>query len=88
MCKAKSQRIHAKKRAAERFGIELEDSAINRIITDIQSNRTEFLCKESNRISVHLIDLAGKLVRCVYDKERKEIVTFMPFNSNTCLRKH
>ena len=83
MRKAESQRIHAKKRAAERFGVELDDASINRIIQDIQSGKTECLYRRTNRISVHLIELAGRLAQCAYDKDRKQIVTFIEFN-----RKH
>lgn len=72
--KARAQRQHAKRRAAERYGIELTARRRREIIAGIHSHKYQFVERQSHRISVFLVD--G--VRVVYDRQRKELVTFLP----------
>lgn len=76
--KTKSQRLHAKRRALERYGISLNRKRYREIVADIQAGRGEFIERRSHRISVWKVKIAGELVRVVYDKIRKTIVTVLP----------
>jgi hypothetical protein len=75
MKKRKAQLVHAKRRALERFGIELSRKSIERIVADIQAGRASFLRKQSGRVSLFEIELESCLMVVAYDKTRKSIVT-------------
>lgn len=70
-------RQHAKERAIERFGIELQGSTRDRMIRDIQSGRAVPVNKISKRVTVFLLEFAGQPCKVLYDCHRKEIATVM-----------
>lgn len=76
--KREAQRVHAKRRAAERYGLILNRSDLREIVLAIQRQQATFLFKESNRLTHYALDFQGKRVVVVYDKQRKTIVTFLP----------
>mgnify|MGYP006189081269 CR=1 FL=1 len=78
MTKKRQQRRHAQKRALQRYGIDLTKSTRDALIKRIQSGDYEFCEKQSNRVTHFVMKLDGELVRLVYDKLRREIVTFLP----------
>lgn len=49
-----------------------------RIVNVIQSSRSRVVERQSLRVSVHDVDLDGVTVRVVYDRHRKQVVTFLP----------
>lgn len=76
------QRRHAKQRARDRFNIKFDTKMRKRLITEIQAPKSryvEFFEKQSHRVSIWKILWEGEEVAIVYDRMRKEIVTFMPF---------
>lgn len=73
MNKKQSQRIHAKRRAKERYGVELNSKDLKSLVTKIQKGDAEFVRKISLTRSVFIVD--GRKV--VYDKLRKNIATFL-----------
>lgn len=75
--KVYDERRHAKKRAGERFGINLNRIQYADIVRQIQENRSIFIEKQSARISVHVIDLLGTKAFAVYDRHRNAVVTFL-----------
>lgn len=75
--KSQAQRIHAKRRALHRFGLELNTGDLKAIVEKIQNNKAKFVSRDSLRISKFQVEVDGKQVVCVYDKQRKEIVTFL-----------
>jgi hypothetical protein len=79
--KAQCQRIHAKKRAFERYGIVLNRPVLNGIIQDIQNNRATFIEKQSNAKSFWFVMVGEQKCRVVYDKNRKTISTFLPLET-------
>jgi len=82
LTKSQSQRIHAKKRATQRYGIELNKEKHKDLVSRIQNNKDViFLEKQSNRISVFAILQGSIWVPVVYDRERKTIVSFLPIKS-------
>lgn len=72
--KTKALRAHARRRALQRYDIELTRTLRNEIIQKIQRNESVHLETQSNRVSVHLVNQ----MRVVYDRLRKEIVTVLP----------
>ena len=78
MNKSRAQRSHAKRRFYERFGILLNRKDRQNLINQIQGNRAKFVEKESNRVSLWDVMVKGKIIRVVYDKDRKNIVTALP----------
>lgn len=76
--KKKAQKIHAKRRALQRYSIELNKSLHKDWIHQIQNGVAKFVERQSNRISVYEILVEGKIIPVVYDKIRKNIVTVLP----------
>lgn len=75
--KKNNQRIHAKKRAEERFGIQLNKSKRKELIKMILNGNARHLEKISNRLSKFRVKFEDTLMDLVYDKSRKNIVTFL-----------
>jgi hypothetical protein len=79
--KIKTLRRHASRRSLERVGVVLDPSTHKRIVLDIQEGRSTPIEKQSHRISVHQVELAGETVKVVYDRTRKVIVTVLPLDA-------
>jgi hypothetical protein len=73
--KTQAQRIHARRRAQTRVGIDLQRSDQDEIVRKIQSNEAEFADKQSTRITRWIVEYADKKFVAVYDKTRKSLVT-------------
>jgi hypothetical protein len=73
--KATNQRRHAMQRFSERHGLTLDAGLRNRIIKAIRNGRSTPVRRQSHRVSIHDVDLDGRMVRVVYDRKRGEIVT-------------
>lgn len=82
MTKAKCQQLHAIKRAASRYGIDLTESTYEGLCRRIKNSEGKFIRKQSNRVSVWEINCQSKKVLVTYDKIRHTIVTFLPPESN------
>lgn len=78
MKKSVCQRIHAKRRAVERYSLDLNRQDLRNIVTVIQSNKATPVEKQSHRVTVFDLTYNEVDVRVVYDKQRKTIVTFLP----------
>lgn len=72
-------RRHARERGRERYGVEMGSNLEAFIVRQITSGRSRPVERQSLRVSVHDVTLEdGQVVRVVYDKERRQIVTFLP----------
>lgn len=74
-------RVHAKRRAAERYGLCFGDIGEAKIVAAIQNPKESgavFRWRTSNRVTVFDVPFRGQIVRVAYDKDRKAIVTFLP----------
>lgn len=78
--KSENQRIHAKRRARERYGICLVRRDLDKMVASIQSRNgaAEIVRKVNNRISTWLVTYKGIDLPAVYDCHRHNIVTFLP----------
>jgi hypothetical protein len=77
MNKKACQFHHARRRAAHRFGINLSPKTHDQLIQDIQTGKALFVEKQSNRISVWDLKYDNQILRLVYDRQRKQIVTIL-----------
>ena len=71
---------HAKKRAKERFGIQLNKEMRKKIINLIQTGDPACKClnKVSRIRSEFQLTFEGKEYRVIYDRKRHGLVTFLP----------
>src|SRR5438045_2427999 len=75
--KAKAQRRHARRRALERFGLELNRKHLREIVGAIQAQKAELIRQQSLRVSLYRTWVLDQEVFVIYDRRRKEIVTFL-----------
>lgn len=75
--KASSQEFHAKKRALERYGLDLSNNDLFEIIKNIKSGYAEHIQKQTNRLKLYKTLVKQTDVYVVYDKSRKTVVTFL-----------
>ena len=76
--KARAQRAHAKNRAKERYGIDINRHDQRTLVDMIQTKQTVCLEVQSNRISIHKCKFKDTVVKFVYDRTRSTIVSFLP----------
>ena len=76
--KKDAQKLHAKHRALERYGITLNKTIFRTWIEQIQTGAAKFLERQSNRVSVFEVSYEDKAIPVVYDRLRKTIVTTLP----------
>jgi len=76
--KKRALRVHAKRRAKVRYGLTINKFRRRQIICLIQGEKGKLLKKHSHRVSEWEIVFEGKKLRLLYDKNRKEIITFLP----------
>jgi len=78
LTKLESERIHAKQRFLERYGLDFNRHVRREFERLIICNQGYLVEKQSNRITVYDVIYEGKVYRVVYDKKRKTIVTALP----------
>ncbi len=76
--KSTSQQRHAKRRAAERYDLDLHQDAQTSIIRAIQRREAKFIRRQSWRVSIFEVEHEGRILSVVYDTKRKTIVTVLP----------
>ena len=83
--KKRCERAHAAKRAMERYGLPYNRIDRRQIAEQISKSndvkctwRASFLWKQSQRVSVWKVFLRGKPVIACFDKQRQEVITFLP----------
>ena len=75
--KTSAERQHAKRRAVERFNLKLNRKTLAVINSLIRNNQTIPIRKQSNRVSIHLVEYEGRKMKAVYDRNRKTVITFL-----------
>jgi hypothetical protein len=82
-------RRHARKRAMERFGINLSRTVRASITSQILSGKGMFVsCGRDALRTCWLVIVAGKLARVVYDERLCELVTMYPARMQDKQRGH
>lgn len=69
---------HAKKRVFERYGIELTNTDLDKMVKTIQSGDAEFIEGKTNTRVVHIVKYKKTEFRVLYSGTMKRIVTFLP----------
>lgn len=78
MNKTRSCRIHAKKRALERYNLEVDRKLLNWFAEQIKNNKAIFFRRRSNRVTNWIVRYKEQDYLVSYDKQRKTIITFLP----------
>lgn len=65
-------------RAAQRFGLRLNRHQLRELVQRVQRGDGRCVARQSLRVSEWEMLVQGQLVRVIYDKTRKNIVTFLP----------
>lgn len=78
MNKKKAEQRHSKRRAQERYGLDLTKAIRDALRGKIKKQKGKFLYRRSRRVSVWQVTHQAETYKIVYDKQRKEIVTFLP----------
>ena len=76
--KAKSQVVHAQRRALERYGLNVNEKTNRQFVNMIQAGKATLLQKQSLRVAKYRIEFEEKTYIVIYDRKRKTIVTFLP----------
>jgi hypothetical protein len=79
--KSEAQNRHAKRRAMERYGIDLNRHKRLEMIHMIQSGQAECVRKQSHRVTIFSLQYEGKEVIVVYDRQRKTLASFLPIEA-------
>lgn len=78
--KAEAQVIHAKRRAFERYGVQLNRKTYHAMVRMIQSGKALFIRRRSNRVSLFYLVYQERAFKVVHDSKRHRIVTFLNDN--------
>lgn len=76
--KRRTLAIHAKRRAATRYELNLTDADLREIVDSIQSGRARYLWRQSLRVSAFAVEFQGKTLPVVFDRRRKCVCTVLP----------
>lgn len=79
--KSEAQNRHAKRRAMERYGIDLNRHKRLEMVHMIQNGKAECVRKQSHRVSIFSLQYEGKEVIVVYDRQRKTLASFLPIEA-------
>jgi hypothetical protein len=83
---SKVLRNHVRRRALERFGLQITTEDIEELNKSIQQNRARFVDRQSNNVTRWVVPLKDISVGVAYDKQRKCIRTVMPVEYLTTSR--
>ena len=78
MRKKLSERVHAKRRLVERYGLELNRRELRELVSQIQEAKATHIETQSNRVSLWRVSHGTIEIVVVYDKKRGTIVTALP----------
>lgn len=76
--KVKSHKRHAKRRAFERYGIQITGTDISKIRRIIRTGKADSIKKCSNSRSVYLVLYRDIQWKVVYSRTMKTIITILP----------
>lgn len=77
--KSHAQRMHAKKRAWQRYMLDINQSLYKELVDNIKNQRFAYpIERQSHRVTTYLVKVWESWYPVAFDKLRKEIVTFLP----------
>jgi hypothetical protein len=78
--KTRALRMHAKRQALLRYGIELSDDELRHVANLVRRGEGLFVSRKSLRVSCWRVFLEGREMVVLYDRQRSAIVTFLPLD--------
>ena len=78
LTKSQGLRVHSKRQAYRRYGILLNSDDLRRLVESIQSQEALFIVRKTHRVSCWKVTYCGCGLVVLYDRGRKEIITFLP----------
>ena len=78
MTKKISEEIHAKKRALERYDLNLTPELLGYFRGHIKKNKGRFIERQSRRVTIWEVDKDGVTYKVAYDSKRHTIISFLP----------
>jgi len=76
--KSWAQKRHAIRRATERYQFDIDGAGLAEIVRMIQKNQIISSEKQSLRVTIKKLIYKDRVIRVVYDKIRKTVVSFLP----------
>lgn len=76
--KRRSQLKHARRRARERYDLNLDPSEVACIVNKILRGESVVLARQSVRVSIHQVHYKDRWLIAVYDRKRRQIASFLP----------
>lgn len=73
-----AERLHAKRRAAQRYDFWATDSDLDAIVSQIERGDCTLVFRESNRVSVYDVVYSERTFRVAHDAIRHQLITFLP----------
>lgn len=70
--------LHAKRRAMQRYGLDLNKSLHKQLAQAIRDGHATFVKRRSRTRTVWLVELEGRKIRAVYDSNQHNLVTVLP----------
>ena len=74
-------RAHAERRASERYNFSFYGKRRKEIVALIRGQKALFVQRHSLRVSEFLVPFLGETFRVLYDKNRHEVITFLPLKT-------
>lgn len=75
---AKVLRRHAGLRAAQRYGICLGQKEHDEMVYQIKRQKAKFVERQSNRVTIWIVEIDGQKIKVCYDAHRKAVITCLP----------
>lgn len=76
--KKQDQMHHAQQRFFSRWDVDLTKELHDHFVDEIQKHKARLLYKETNRLSIYLLQYESKNIPAVYDNQREQLVTALP----------
>ena len=76
--KKECQRLHARRRAMDRYGLWLSNSDIDNIVRMINAGKVRFIETETRERAVFVICYKKTICKVAYDKQMNNICSFLP----------
>ncbi len=77
MTKRDRQKLHAKKRLLERYGIAGDNLFFGECLRQINDGEAKLLERQSNRVWLYKVVVDDLVVYAIFDAKRQTIVTFL-----------
>lgn len=74
-------RLHARRRAWQRYGTALNDADVRRLEAQIWRGDATWICDQLNMRSAYTVSFLGRRLVAVFDIHIEAIVTFLPSES-------